>query len=334
MKKSIIALVLTTAFWGQAAIAANTTALPLDLIENAAESGNADAQNKLGMMYLEGNGVSQDSYQASDWLRKSAEQNDARSLAQLKKAAEQGVERAQYSLGMMYLNGNGAQQNYTESTKWFRKIVDQGSYEEGIAGIRKAAELGNAYAQDVLGLIYGNGQGVDVDFGQALTWFRKSAEQGYVSAQGHLGTAYEKGFGVAQDYAEAITWYSKAAKQGDVGSQLQLGVMYEKGMGVTQDFVQAISWYTKAAEEGSYHAQSNLATMYAKGTGVKADNKLAYVWSSVAATSWDPKDDAAGYAEVVKNRDTYAQTLTPAVLAEAQKLAGKYVTLYQYKPKQ
>jgi hypothetical protein len=51
---------------------------------------------------------------------------------------------------------------------------------------------------------------------------------------------------------------------------------------------------------------------------------LAYVWSSVSA--------ANGHVEAATNRDLFAKRLSPAVLAEAQALAGQYVELYQ--PKQ
>ena len=54
------------------------------------------------------------------------------------------------------------------------------------------------------------------------------------------------------------------------------------------------------------------------------DNKLAYVWSSVSAANGD--------VEAATKRDLFAKRLSPAVLAEAQALAGQYVELYQ--PKQ
>jgi TPR repeat protein len=61
-----------------------------------------------------------------------------------KKAAEQGVSRAQNKLGLMYYNGEGVQQNYKEALNWYRK----------------AAEQGFAEAQNNLGLMYHNGEGV------------------------------------------------------------------------------------------------------------------------------------------------------------------------------
>ena len=85
-----------------------------------------------------------------------------------------------------------------------------------------------------------------------------------------------------------------------------------------------ISEVQKAAEQGDAKAQRLLGLMYYIGVGVVQDNKLAYVWSSVSA--------ANGHVEAATNRDLFAKRLSPAVLAEAQALAGQYVELYQ--PKQ
>jgi TPR repeat protein len=100
--------------------------------------------------------------------------------------------------------------------------------------------------------------------------------------------------------------------------------MYSDGRGVAQDYKQAVAWTRKAAEQGDAKAQRLLGMMYDIGVGVVQDNKLAYVWSSVSAANGDVK--------AATNRDLFAKRLSPAVLAEAQALAGQYVELYQ--PKQ
>lgn len=331
MRKKIVALLLTGICWGTPVLAEDWAGVPLTVVENAASQGNADAQFQLGVMYLDGNGVIQDSYQAADWFRKSAEQGDSRALKKLRNAAEQEDQRAQYNLGMMYLNGKGVAQDYSQAVVWFKKMVDLGNYTEGVAGVRKAAELGSARAQDTLGMMYGNGQGVTLDFVQAVQWFRKAAEQGDSNAQCHLGISYEKGFGVTQDYSQAVDWYMKAAEQGAQYGQYRIGKMYAKGIGVNQDYSKAADWYTKSAKQGSYWAQDELSMMYSKGLGVTQDNKQAYVWSSVATTNWNANEDTKGYADVVKNRDTFAEKLTPTELNEAQKMAAEYARMYQPK---
>ena len=129
----------------------------------------------------------------------------------------------------------------------------------------------------------------------------------------------------ANDWKNApISEVQKAAEQSNVDAQLLLGRMYFKGSGVTQDYKQAVVWTRKAAEQGDAKAQRILGMAYDSGVGVVQDNKLAYVWSSVSAANGDV--EAATY------RDLFAKRLSPAVLAEAQALAGQYVELYQ--PKQ
>lgn len=76
---------------------------------------------------------------------------------------------------------------------------------------RKAAEQGDADAQEGLGWQYYSGKGVPQDYGQATVWSRKAAEQGNIDAQGALGQLCSAGKGVPQDYAEAYFWLSLAA---------------------------------------------------------------------------------------------------------------------------
>jgi uncharacterized protein len=62
------------------------------LIRPLADHGDASAQYRLGAMYAQGQGVTQDYVFAMIWYRK---------------AADQGYADAQYALGLMYSNGYG-----------------------------------------------------------------------------------------------------------------------------------------------------------------------------------------------------------------------------------
>ena len=92
---------------------------------------------------------------------------------------------------------------------------DAGDYEAALAEWRPLAEQGNAAAQNNLGHVYDNGQGVPQDHAEAVKWYRLSAEQGYVIAQNNLGAKYDKGEGVLQDYATAHMWFNLAGSNGD-----------------------------------------------------------------------------------------------------------------------
>ena len=49
---------------------------------------------------------------------------------------------------------------------------------------------------------------------KAVEWYRKAAEQGDASAQNNLGWMYQKGRGVEQNLSKAREWCQKAAAQG------------------------------------------------------------------------------------------------------------------------
>ena len=113
-------------------------------------------------------------------------------------AAKQGYAAAQYNLGLMYDQGRGVRQDYTQAVQWYRK----------------AAEQGDAQAQYNLGMMYAQGQGVRQDDAQAVQWFRKAAEQEVAPAQYNLGAMYSNGQGVRQNYKIAKEWFGKACDNG------------------------------------------------------------------------------------------------------------------------
>jgi len=109
------------------------------------------------------------------------------------------------------------------------------------------AEQGDASAQVGLGAMYANGQGVPVDYWEAVKWYRKAAKQGNTDAQVALGVMYIQGRGLPQNSQEAVKWYRRAAKLGDAQAHFSLGLMYDTGRGVPQDFIRAHMWYSVAA---------------------------------------------------------------------------------------
>lgn len=68
---------------------------------------------------------------------------------------------AQYNLGLMYANSQGAPQDDVEAVRWYRL----------------AADRGDAIAQYQFGLAYRDGEGVPQDDIQAHMWFNLAASR-------------------------------------------------------------------------------------------------------------------------------------------------------------
>jgi TPR repeat protein len=159
--------------------------------------------------------------------------------------------------------------------------------------------------------------GLEQDEAEAVRWYRKAAEQGNADAEMWLGAMYVDGrAGLAQDYAEAVKWYRRAAEQGNANAEMWLGVMYDAGLsGLAQDHAEAVKWYRRAAEQGNANAQATLGFRYERGQGVPLDYVLADMWLSLAA--------AKGY-QCADKCDALAAKMTPAQIAEAQRLAREW----------
>jgi TPR repeat protein len=59
-----------------------------ELLQKAADRGDAKAQNSLGWCYAIGRGVAQDLSEATEWFKKAAEQGNTRAQSALKRLDE------------------------------------------------------------------------------------------------------------------------------------------------------------------------------------------------------------------------------------------------------
>ena len=157
-------------------------------------------------------------------------------------------------------------------------------------------------------------------YGAAMLDFLPLAYQGDANAQNYLGDIYYEGLGVPRSDDLAAQWYLKAAKQGYRKSQTALGTLYFDGAGVPQSYRKAIQWWRKAAVQGGPRAQNSLGTLYEKGVGVPMNLILAYKWYSLSEIQ-DPAYEPAVKAQL----DRITQLMTPAQVAEAQRLIQKHV---------
>jgi len=151
------------------------------------------------------------------------------------------------------------------------------------AAVRKAAKAGNAEAQFRLGVMYGNGDGVGLDYEQARAWFEKAIVQGHENATITLAWMYANGTGVEVDEQRARELYLEAAGKGSAKAQYVVATMFRFAQyGLKKDMEAAVQWYVKAADQGMPTAQFALGKLLMEGKGVMQDDAAALQWLSLA----------------------------------------------------
>ena len=99
--------------------------------------------------------------------------------------------------------------------------------------------------------MYQHGQGVPVDYQEALKLYRRGAKQGHAQARFNLGSMHAQGLGVEMNKGKALTFYRKAADQGHVAAQHNIGLMFLNGEGTEQSNEAAAKYFHRAAEQGA-----------------------------------------------------------------------------------
>jgi TPR repeat protein len=182
--------------WWQTLVAqAEAEAKEFSQVRAAADGGNADAQVKVGILYLAGVGTPKDRERAATWFGR---------------AAEQGQSEGQCILAAL----NAA------NTAWH--VASENSH--AVEVCQKAADQGYADAQVILAVDYDMGRGVPKDPAEAEIWWRKAADQGRADAEVHVAGRYLTGDGVPKDTAQSVGWYLKAAEQGDPDAVFHLSL--------------------------------------------------------------------------------------------------------------
>ena len=229
---------------GQHAYRDGDYATALQIFRRLAERGNATAQDALGRMYARGEGVPQDKAEASRWFKMAEDERNGftaynrgdfpTALRIYRPLAERGQVFAEYTIGLMYANGQGVPQDYAEALKWHRK----------------AAEQGEARAQFSVGVMYFKGFGTAQNRAEAFKWYLRAANQGEPTAQYNVAAMYAKGEVVARDPVTAIMFYTLAAVRnvraaGPAKAQLEKSMSAEQ---VAEAMKRVYAWQAKPEE--------------------------------------------------------------------------------------
>ena len=94
--------------------------------------------------------------------------------------------------------------------------MEANQFEQAMEELIPAARSGNAEAEELIGVMYAMGLGVERDEIRAFDWYLRSAMKGHPGAQSGVGWYYEVGIGMpAPDLVRAYAWYVLSAIGGD-----------------------------------------------------------------------------------------------------------------------
>lgn len=114
-----------------------------------------------------------------------------------------------------------------------RDLMEAGRFEEAMEAFLPAARSGNADAEELIGVMYALGLGVERDDERAFEWYLRAAMKGHPGAQSGVGWYYEVGRGMpAPDLVRGYMWYVLSAIGGDPDAAISQEEIVKK---MTQD---------------------------------------------------------------------------------------------------
>jgi len=152
------------------------------------------------------------------------------------------------------------------------KIIVRRSATKAAQWFRQAAEHGSSPAQNNLGILLGNGDGVRKNVQEALSWLRKAFHSGDSFAAQNIAITYREN----GDLKAAVKWFRQSADGGDGDALIQLGIHHYWGKGIRRNHKAAVQCFrmaTKArdiSEYGRDDAFFFLGIAYCEGRGVRA----------------------------------------------------------------
>lgn len=110
-----------------------------------------------------------------------------------------------------------------------RDLMEAGAYPEAMAAFAPLARAGNADAEELIGVMYALGLGVEQDYVRAFDWYLRSAMKGHPGAQSGVGWYYEVGLGLpAPDLVRAYLWYRLSTIGGDPDAAISVEEVVKK----------------------------------------------------------------------------------------------------------
>ena len=273
--------------------------------------GNIKASYFCGLMLLDGDeGVEQDKAKGLALLQKAAAEGHVaanlklgegflygngvnidkeKGASMIKVAAEKGNNKAQWLLANCYRLGEGLPRNYTLAAQWM-SLVAQGNraaeYKTLIADLKQRNDPFYSYLK---GLYEYNITG---NCDAAIDLFKAVEKAGVTDGTTLQGVVLTNKNYTKRDMKKAAKAFDKASKDSPLACYY-LSYLMESGEGVKKDAKGALEMLTRAADGGCAVAQCRLADKYVKGSGVGMDVEKAAKYYLLAEAQHALSPDAS-----------------------------------------
>jgi TPR repeat protein len=230
----------------------------LNLFVRSAELGYPQAQATIGALYLRG-------------LPGLLERNTDKGINLLSKAVRAKSLTARFNLGMAYYNGDGVVKNTLKASQWLRLAVRQNFSEaqyslgllllegddeiskntiEGIRLLKLAAKQNHQLAMEYL---HKSGNSIGIEKQQSIDLINsKTIQKNLPDDKSRLDKArrFYTGVGVEQSYEMAYELFIPLAQGGNAEAARFVGLMRLSGKGIEKDLKLAKEWLSVAAQKG------------------------------------------------------------------------------------
>ena len=186
--------------------------------------------------------------------------------------------------------------------------------DEAAEQLEQLAEVGDAYAQYIIGTAYRDGGLLIPDTVKAQKLLERAAKQEIDAAQYALGKLYLSDDVDVRNSTKGIYWLKRSADNGNDFAAYRLGKEYLSGKITIKDSETAVSYLRQAADNGNAYAQYLLGKLTLMGEGVPKDPDAAYELFAAA------RDNGHGYAEFFMKRMERGEQEPPSVLLASTRL--------------
>jgi TPR repeat protein len=251
----------------------------LALLETSANRGNPYALEKLGELYLRGEGVPADAAKAQTYFERAVEKGNPAAQLKLGQALWKGDQLPKdKARGLQLIESAAVTSHWAQEVLGNMLLAGElpRDVPRALALLETSANGGNPYALEKLGKVYLRGDGVLADAVKAQAYLERAVEKGSTGAQVQLGEALWKGDQLRKDKSRGLELIESAART-DPWGQLVLGSMLISGE-LPRDVPRAVALLEASANSGNLYALEKLGEIYQRGDGVPANPAKAQTY--------------------------------------------------------